>query len=357
MIEFLSEWYRRHLSHPQAVILVLLLFASFVVIFYFGHMIAPLLAALVLAYLLEGAVTNLEQRGLLRIVAVSIVFIVFVALLAFLVVGLVPIVSRQFSNLVSDLPRMVSEGRQLLLQLPETYPNIVSAEQIEDVINDIRGVISGFGQDVVTFSLSSIPVMITVIIYLILGPVLVFFFLKDKQQLIVWLGSYLPNDREVLVQVWREVDDQIGNYVRGKFYEIFIVGVTTYVTFALLGLSYAPLLAVLVGLSVIIPYIGAAVVTVPVAIAGYIQFGWGSEFIWVMVAYGIIQALDGNLLVPLLFSDVVNLHPIAIIAAVLVFGGLWGFWGVFFAIPLATLVKSLLNAWPSNDAYVIQAET
>lgn len=68
-----------------------------------------------------------------------------------------------------------------------------------------------------------------------------------------------------------------------------------------------------------------------------------------MAAYGIIQALDGNVLVPFLFSEVVNLHPVAIIVAVLFFGGLWGLWGVFFAIPLATLIKALLSAWPRHD--------
>jgi putative permease len=67
-----------------------------------------------------------------------------------------------------------------------------------------------------------------------------------------------------------------------------------------------------------------------------------------MIAYGEIQALDGNVLVPLLFSEVVNLHPVAIIIAILVFGGLWGFWGVFFAIPLATLVQAVLKAWPGR---------
>jgi putative permease len=63
----------------------------------------------------------------------------------------------------------------------------------------------------------------------------------------------------------------------------------------------------------------------------------------------VLQALDGYLLVPLLFSEVVNLHPVAIIIAILVFGGLWGFWGVFFAIPLATLVNAVLHAWPGKD--------
>lgn len=350
MLEFLKDWYERHFSHPEAVLLVVLLLTGFIVVAYFGQMLAPLLASLVIAYLLEASVNSLERRGLGRILAVTLVFTVFLAVLAFLVIGLVPLVSRQLTNFVQDLPSTISHARAALLRLPETYPNFVSMEQIDRIINAIRGELTELGQSAVTLSLASIPVMLTLLVYLILGPVLVFFFLKDKEKIVAWMTAFLPRDRKVLNDVWRDVDDQIGNYVRGKFYEIFIVGSVTYATLALFGLSYAPLLAVLVGLSVIVPYIGAAVVTLPVAVAAYLQFGWGNDFIWIMVAYGIIQALDGNLLVPLLFSDVVNLHPIAIITAVLVFGGLWGFWGVFFAIPLATLVKSLLKAWPSQTA-------
>ncbi|MEQ8661765.1 MAG: AI-2E family transporter [Gammaproteobacteria bacterium] len=350
MLDYVREWYEKHFSHPQAVLLVVFLISGFIIMFFLGKMLAPLLASIVIAYLLEASVQQLERKGLGRILAVSVVFVIFLAVLAFLVIGLAPLISRQLTNFVQDLPRMVSNGRQVLLRLPETYPNFVTATQIDSIINTVRGEISMLGQNVLTLSLASIPAIVTLLVYLILGPVLVFFFLKDKDTLIGWLTAYLPSDRAVLTTVWRDVDVQIGNYVRGKFYEIFIVGGVTYFTFAMFGLSYAPLLAVLVGLSVIVPYIGAAVVTLPVALAAWVQFGWGDTFIWIMVAYAIIQALDGNLLVPLLFSDVVNLHPVAIIAAVLVFGGMWGFWGVFFAIPLATLVKSLLKAWPSRDA-------
>jgi len=114
-------------------------------------------------------------------------------------------------------------------------------------------------------------------------------------------------------------------------------------------MPFTMLISMLVGFSVLIPYIGAAVVTIPVAIVAFIQFGFTAEFAWVMIAYGIIQLLDGNVLVPVLFSEVVSLHPVAIIVAVLVFGGIWGFWGVFFAIPLATLVNAVLRAWPRAE--------
>ncbi|MGB2465802.1 MAG: AI-2E family transporter, partial [Porticoccaceae bacterium] len=122
------------------------------------------------------------------------------------------------------------------------------------------------------------------------------------------------------------------------------------------GLNYAALLALLVGLSVLIPYIGATVVTLPVLLVGYMQWGYSADFLWLFLVYGVIQFLDGNLLVPLLFSEVVNLHPVAIIVAVLFFGGIWGFWGVFFAIPLATLVKAVYNAWPRKEFVEQEAE-
>jgi len=156
----------------------------------------------------------------------------------------------------------------------------------------------------------------------------------------------LPKQRDLMSGVWLEVDQQIGNYVRGKVWEILIVGVATYMVFIIFGLKYALLLSALVGLSVLIPYIGATVVSLPVAAIAYFQWGVNSDFWYLMLAYFVVQALDGNVLVPLLFQKVVNLHPVAIIVSILVFGGIWGFWGVFFAIPLATLVNALLIAWP-----------
>jgi putative permease len=149
-----------------------------------------------------------------------------------------------------------------------------------------------------------------------------------------------------MTAIWSEMDMQFANYVRGKAIEILIVGLASLLAFLILDLNYAALLALLVGLSVLIPYIGATVVTLPVLLVGYMQWGWGLDFFWLFIVYGAIQFVDGNLLVPLLFSEVVNLHPVSIIIAVLLFGGIWGFWGVFFAIPLATLVKAVYNAWP-----------
>ena len=194
--------------------------------------------------------------------------------------------------------------------------------------------------------MASVVSVITRLVYAIIMPLLVFFFLKDKWLILNWASAFLPKNRKLAKTVWKDVDRQIANYVRGKFWEILFVWAASFVAFNLFGLPYAMLLGVLVGISVIIPYIGAVAVTVPVLMIAWFQWGWGSEFVWLVVTYLLIQAVDGNVVVPLLFSEVVNLHPVAIIVAILVFGGLWGFWGVFFAIPLATLVQAILCAWP-----------
>ena len=182
-------------------------------------------------------------------------------------------------------------------------------------------------------------------IYLVLVPLMVFFLLKDKVSVLRWVTSFLPKNNPLLSHVWLEIDLQLSNYVRGKFIEIVIVWAVSYAAFALFGLNYALLLSVLVGVSVLVPYIGAIAVTFPIAFVSYAQWGFTDPMAWTMGAYGVIQFIDGNILVPLLFSEVTNLHPVAIISAVLFFGGIWGFWGVFFAIPLATVVNAVINAW------------
>ena len=327
--------------------LAVVLLAGFFIIFLTGEMLAPVIASIIIAYLLEGLVAVFQRNGLPRLVAVSVVFVGFTAFMVFVTFALLPLLSRQATQLFQLLPDMLSSGQDALMRLPQRYPQLFSEEQIRDLIDSIRIEALSYGQHVVSMSVSSVVSVITIAVYVVLMPLLVFFFLKDKASIIRWFVRFLPQDRSLLSQVWREVDRQIGNYVRGKFIEILIVWVVTYLTFAIMGMQFAMLLSVLVGLSVLIPYIGAAAVTLPVAMLAYFQWGVSPEFWWLLLAYGIIQALDGNVLVPLLFSEVVDLHPVAIIVAVLVFGGVWGFWGVFFAIPLATLVQAVLKAWPT----------
>ena len=349
MLEVLKRWYQTRFSDPDAVTLFLLLVFCFTIIWLFGDLLAPLLVALVMAYLLEWPVARLQKAGLSRTLATSVILILFIAVAVASLLGLIPTLVSQGINLAKEAPAMLTHAQDYVRTLPDKYPELIDVSLVETVIDNIRQRILSGGEHLVSASLSSLVNVVAIMIYLILVPLMVFFMLKDKRVLMGSLRRFLPRNRTLVNRVWVEMNNQIINYIRGKVIEIVIVGIATYVPFALMGLRYSALLAVAVGFSVLIPYIGAAAVTVPVAMVALFQWGLTPDFAWLMVAYFVIQALDGNLLVPLLFSEAVNLHPVAIIIAVLVFGGLWGFWGVFFAIPLATLVKAVINAWPKRE--------
>jgi putative permease len=352
MINILKQWYQRYFTDPQTVIFAFILIIGFLLIVIMNAHLMPILIGVIIAYLFEGLVVRLNQINLSRTVGASFATALMLAAIILTLFVLLPLLSRQVSELIRDLPTMLGAGQQLLSQLPEEYPDYVSTQQIEELLTFVRTEATLLGQNVVSWSLASVVGVITFLVYLILLPLMVFFFLKDKDLILGWLGDFLPDERRLVRTVWSDLDVKIASYVRGKFIEIILVWASTYIAFAFMGLNYAMLLSLLVGLSVIVPYVGATVVTIPVALVGFSQWGMSSQLGYLIGIYAFIQFLDGNLLVPLLFSEVVNLHPIAIIVAVVFFGSLWGIWGVFFAIPLATLVQAIIKAWPAHEVAI-----
>lgn len=349
MLDIFNKWYKRYLFEEESVLLLVLLTIAVILLMTIGDILTPILAALVLAFLMQGVSSQLQRHGLPEWIGVSVSYVLFVGGFFGVTLGLLPLVWRQLAGLATEVPRMLEQARQFLSILPARYPELVTADQIDQATALIKSEFAEYGQFVLTLSVASISGLLTVLVYMVLIPMLVFFFLKDKEQILAWTGGFLPHERPLLRRIWGEMNMQFANYARGKVLEIIIVGVVSYAAFSWMGLNYAALLALAVGLSVIIPYIGAALVTLPVVIVAFFQWGLSSEFYTLVAVYLVIQALDGNVLVPLLFSEAVNLHPVAIIMAVLFFGAIWGVWGVFFAIPLATLIKAVINAWPTAE--------
>ncbi len=346
MIDVIKEWFEKHFSDPQAIILVTFLVLGAILVLYWGEILTPVLASVVIAYILEGLVRKINNLGVPRFLSFLISYALFITSLALILFGLVPLVISQVSQLVIDFPNILNKLQQLILTIPEKYP-VFADQEIEKMLGNFSSELVSVGQTLVSVSLESAADVFTVLVYLVVVPLLVFFLVKDKVEIHQWFRRFLPEDRGLAHSVWKEVDCKMGNYIRGKLLEIIIVGTATYIPLKVMGMNYAATMSLLVGLSVIIPYVGAIAVTIPVAIIAWFQWGASSDFVYLMVAYLVVQFMDGNILVPLLFSEVVNMHPAAIIIAVLFFGGLWGVWGVFFAIPLATLVQAVIHSWPS----------
>ena len=340
MSDFLNKFFNRFFSNEESIYFAILLVSTFVFILLFGNVLLPVFISLVIAFLLNGLMVTLISFNFSRRISISITLLVFFGFYMSLFTAL-PSLGTQINNLLQNLPTIVASFQETLSNM-----NSFSEADVELIFSNLSSQISNLLSSALGQLAGTVSLMFNAILYAIMIPLMVFFFLKDKEELLPLAASVLPADNDFMRTVFTEMNGQLFNYVTGKFIEMLIVSTASYIVFAILGLPYAVLIAILVGLSVIIPIFGAILVTIPVVLIGLYEWGLTENFYWLLGLYLVIQMLDGNVLVPLLFSNRNNLHPVVIIIAVLFFGGIWGFWGLFFAIPLATFIKAIINSWP-----------
>ncbi len=341
MRSLLNKFIKRFFSNEESVYFAILLIFSFFFIIIFGNVLLPVIISIVIAFLLNGFMTTLIKYNMSQKLSLSITLIVFFGFYLSLFMAL-PSIGTEINNLLQNLPIIVSSFQQNLIEMN----NYFSEEEIDQIFANLSNQISVLLSSALGQLAGTVSLMFNAILYAIMIPLMVFFFLKDKSILLPIASIILPKENGFMQSVFSEMNDQLFNYVTGKFIEMLLVASASYILFAFLGLPYAVLIAILVGLSVIIPIFGAILVTIPVVLIGLYEWGLSENFYWLLGFYLLIQILDGNVLVPILFSSRNNLHPVVIIIAVLFFGGIWGFWGLFFAIPLATFVKAIINSWP-----------
>lgn len=346
MLNTIADWLNRYFSDKEALFITSILVVSVAVFSFLGHIMVPIMAALILAYMLNGCVAKLRLLRIPNLLAVTITYVLFVGIFVLLFFWLIPLLLQQLSKLVVEIPQILTKGQKVLIDLQVRHPEVFSSAQLKQVFSEFSNYAAKMGKVLLSFSLASIANAITAVVYLVLVPLLVFFFMKDRNTILHWLQRFLPSRRESIVKIFQQLNQKIGSYIRGKALEVFIISAVSIAVFMLMRLDYAVLLGVLVGVGVIIPYVGAVLVTVPILIIGWTQWGFSAHYFYLLIIYATINLLDANLLAPLLFSEALDLHPVAIILSVLIFGSIWGFWGVFFAIPLASLVGILFEDWP-----------
>lgn len=354
MFKIFMDWYRRRFSDPDAVSLLILIILFFVIIYFFNKILLPILIAIALSYLLETPIKFLINKGLPRTFAVVLVLLIFISFVLLTGIILLPLIWQQGISLLDNIPAMLTFLNKFLMTLPQHYPELIDVGVFDTIIQSINQRVVQTGNSLLQFSIDSIFNLLTVIVNSVLIPIMMFLLLKDKEKIWNYCSKMLPKNRQVLNKVAAEMDKQIGNYIVGNVLHIIILFCLISIPFSFMKLDYALLLAFIVGVSVIVPYIGIIISTIPVILVALFQWGWSSELGILIALYTLIQVIDGNVTVPMLFSEKLNLHPLVIIIAVLIFGGLWGFWGVFFAIPLATLVKAIINAWPTNQEELVK---
>ncbi len=334
----------RRLIDRQVVLLTLLILSFLIMTLWLGSTLFPFFAAIVLAYLMDGMVVFMERRRVPRLVGVIVVFGLFLAGFFALFFWLIPLIVNQITNLVGELPRIAAATQSFLVEMQEKYISGLHSSYLEQLVPRMAREMEIMLGQVATHVLGYIPGLLSFLVYVILVPFLVLFFLKDKALILAWMANFIPRDRALLMQVLRDIDRQIGNYIQGKFWEILIMGVSSSLAFLMLDTRFAILLGLLTGLSTLVPYLGVAVVTLPVAFLAFAQWGF---FTWAsmkpIIAYAVLQLIDGTILAPVILGVSVRLHPTAIVLAILICGYIWGYWGLVFAVPIFAGLKSLLD--------------
>ena len=349
MLNFLKSFFDNYFYDDEHYAALFFLTISVVILYFLGDILAPVLVSILIAYILNGLMTFLEDKGNSRVLSLSATLFVFT--LFYLSIFLfLPFLSRQILLLVSDIPQIYESVNLFLSNQLAEYT--ISSNQLDEALVNAFSYIPTLFQNALLQLNSGFAAVMNALLFLIIVPFLVFFLLKDRDIFIGYAKILLPEKRELLSKIWKDVNLQLYGYLRGKGLEMLIVALVTGLVFYLQNVNYSIILAILVGLSVLIPYVGAILVTIPVVLIGLFQWGLDTNFYIFIVSYLIIQALDGNVLMPLLLGREVNLHPVLIIIAVLIFGGIWGFWGLLLAIPIATFLRAILIAWPAKDDLV-----
>lgn len=329
--------------------LIIILLLAFTVIYFFGAILAPVFLAIGLAYLLNFPLHWLIKKGLPRWAGLTIIFSLVALVLGFLVTEVVPLLIRQLRNLITELPSIITGLRSLLETAQLHLKPYIGEQYLYQIYENFYQLI----QRTLDIRLDNIIALLSSVVYvslnLFLVPFMALLILVDIKPLTEAITRYLPQSRELASGVFTEFLAQLDNYVKGKVAEFIIMTLLSFGAFLVFELKYNIIISLVIGISVIIPYVGIIVATVPLVVVAFFQFGLTNTFWALMVVHTILQIFNGNILVPYLYSKANNLRPFTILVAVLFFGQIWGVLGVFLAIPLATLIKAVANAWLLNS--------
>ena len=348
MFDYLKGFFKNYFYEEEQFAALFLLIIAGILLYFIGSTITPIFVSILIAYLLNGVMNFFEGKNYSKKTAFYFSFTIFLVFYLIVLVSL-PYVTGQIASLINELPAIVAFVQNLFDNLIIRYPNFFTTEQVEEIFASSTSFIPSIAEQVLIQLNTGFSAIMNALIFLILTPILVFFFLKDKSEMLSYVTYFLPNKRILLSQIWSDLNIQLFGYVRGKALEMIIVGSVTTLAFLILGVNYSVILGILVGMSVLIPLFGAILVTIPVVAIGLFQWGLDTPFFIFLFVYLLIQILDGNVLFPLLMGNEVNLHPVLIILAILVFGGIWGFWGLLLAVPIATLIRAVFKVWPKKE--------
>nr|WP_145023316.1 AI-2E family transporter [Paenibacillus sp. Y412MC10] len=311
--------------------------------------LAPFVVAMIISYVLNPVVCMLAARKMPRGIAVLLIYAVFLTCLAVILINLIPMLIEQMEELNEHLPEMTMHAQNIMNNLDNRGFPVGIKEGVDQWLlqweDRLAKGISNF--------MDHIGSTINIVLNIFIIPFLIFYILKDFDVFERAVVSLLPRTRrKASVRLLKEIDEALGNYVRGQFLVCLIVGILAYIGYMIVGMPYALLMASIVAVFNIVPYLGPFLGAAPAVVMA-------STISWKMVLMVIIvnwlcQLLESNIVSPQVVGKKLHLHPMLIIFALLVGGEIAGVVGLILAVPLFAVLKVIIQHF---FAYYVKRKT
>ena len=305
-----------------------------------SSIITPIIVAYVFYYMLNPLV-NFFSKKISRFSASLLAILVGVITVLIVIIGVVPIIVEQTQNLITALPRYIEIVKGYLEEYSDNAYVQVVVEYVNTNLNVSKisqrliSIATSIAQGVVSSISSTASVLITM-------PFVLFFLLKDASQFNKFVISLLPKKFEKSVaETIDEIDDKVGSYIQGQMLVSLCIGVMLFIGYNVIGLHYAFSLATIAAFLSIVPYLGPAIAITPAMLVA-------ASTSWVMVVkmlvvWGIVQFLEGNIIAPNIMGRSMNMHPLTVIFVILIGVNISGVVGAILGIPVYSILKVLIS--------------
>jgi predicted PurR-regulated permease PerM len=304
--------------------------------------VLPIILSAILYYLLVPIVDFFERKGVRRIYSIIVLYLIIIGVLTILIVLVIPLLRDQimrlivsFPNLVNDIERMLEQviGSQFLNQVQQTFDFNISdlAAQVSNQATTIlNSTFAGIGNIIGSVS-KTVMAIITV-------PFILFYLLKDGKKLPDYILNFVPIPmRSHTFTVLQEMNKQISSYIRGQIVVSFCIGVLMFIGFVIIGLDYAPVLAVIASFTSVVPYLGPAIAITPALIIAVVTSPY--MLLKLIIVWTIVQLIEGKFISPQIMGRNLHVHPITIIFIIIIAGNLFGVVGILLAVPGYAVLK------------------
>ena len=331
--------------------------AAAVLVYLLGPILAPFLFAGILAYILDPLVERLTGRYLRRSLAVLLVLLLALGLIVALGLVILPLFYRELQVLAGRLPTFLTWVNQELGPWLKQHYGVNFQLDVDTIKRAARGLLAS-REGLVTQLLGSLKVgglaLVGFVVNLLLVPVVLFYLLRDWNLLLARVDDVIPRRLHARARaLLGEIDAVLAEFLRGELLVILVMSLYYVFALWLARLEFALPIGIITGVLVFIPYVGALTGFTLGTIAAVLQFGHFGGVLWVWLAFGIGQTLEGMAVTPLLVGERIGLHPVAVIFALLAFGQLFGFFGVLLALPASAAL--LVGLRHLEGAYLASA--